>query len=158
MACHRPNNNGFVRTNVAFRVLWGEHRSQHASPTRRHLAYYCGLIRSGVWFRDQVLDCPLSPNSVRCLVPGPGSRLPTLASYSLFGDAGFVEGDCCGRERGGSGLRCRVGCGKEFPRVKTPPHMSDIICAYYVYIYYLGKTPLRVQAQTPPGASCPDMT
>ena len=62
MACHRPTNNrhGFVRTYEVLRVPWAEHRS-HVSPTRRHLAYYCGLIRFGVWFRDQVLDSPLSP-------------------------------------------------------------------------------------------------
>ena len=63
MACQRPNSNrhGFVRTYVAFRVPLAEHRSQHVSPTRRHLAYYCSLIRFGVWFRDKVLDSPPSP-------------------------------------------------------------------------------------------------
>ena len=66
------------------------------------------------------------------MVPGQGSRFPTLASYSLFGDAGFVEEDCCDRESGSSGLRCRFGWGKEFPWGKTPPRMSNIIRAYYM--------------------------
>ena len=61
MSQAKNNRHGFVRTYVVLRDPRAEHRSQLVSPTRRHLVYYCSLIRFGVWFRDKVLDSPPSP-------------------------------------------------------------------------------------------------